>query len=142
MNTIGRRFLEKTSIVHTFPYITDHVNEVFAEEKKRWDYLLLRPLLLMTYFILRTVCFPLKFVLHRKPFGYEARLIDWTMSFGMKYLARYDAAELMLRHVQIEPLLYRHMLIGQLKPEELKIRSSRKLNGIDGDFGVDDCTCC
>lgn len=131
-----------------FPYITDHVNAVFADEKNRWDYLLLRPILLVFYFFLRTVSFPLKFVLHRKPYGFEARAIDWTMSFGMKYLARYDAAELMLRHVQIEPLLYRHVLIGQLSEneeardvragDERAKRPARKLNGIDGDFGVDD----
>lgn len=124
--------------MQSFPYITDHVNAVFAEEKQRWDYLLLRPLLLVFYFFLRTVSFPLKFLLHRKPFGFEARLIDWTMSFGMKYLARYEAAELMLRHVQIEPLLYRHVLTGQLTALEMAATPGRKLNGIDGDFGVDD----
>ena len=126
-----------------FPYITDYVNGVFADEKKHWDYVLLRPILLVVYFFLRVVSFPLKFVLHRKPYGFEARVIDWTMSFGMKYLARYDAAELMLRHVQIEPLLYRHVLMGQMFDQELAgdhqpTKPRRKLNGIDGDFGVDD----
>lgn len=124
--------------VSKFPYITDHVNEVFAGEKSRWDYVLLRPLLLVFYFFLRTVSFPLKFVFHRKAYGFEAGVIDWVMSLGMKYLARYDAAELMLRHVQIEPLLYRHVLTGQLSSEELSLTPRRKLNGIDGDFGVDD----
>ncbi len=58
------------------------------------------------------------------------------MSLGMKYLARYEAAELMLRHVQIEPLLYRHMLLGQ-HPQP-SVDEDRKLNGIDGDFSVED----
>ncbi len=118
-----------------FPYITDYVNRVFAEEKKHWDFVLLRPLLLVNYFFLRTISFPLKFVFHRVPLGFEAYLIDKTMALGMKYLARYDAAELLLRHVQIEPLLYRHILS---LPGQQPIRSGRKLNGIDGDFAVED----
>lgn len=121
-----------------FPYITDYVNNVFSNEKARWDYILLRPLLLVFYFVLRTIAFPLKFVFHRRAYGFEAKCIDWTMSFGMKYLARYDAAELMLRHVQIEPLLYRHVLLGQLTEEELSQQPGKKLNGIDGDFAVED----
>lgn len=121
--------------MHRFPYITDYVNHVFADEKSRLDYILLRPLLLVAYFFIRTVSFPIKFVFHRVPYGFESYCIDFFMSIGMKYLARYDAAELMLRHVQIEPLLYRHILLRRdTKPPA----SPRKLNGIYGDFGVDD----
>jgi hypothetical protein len=118
-----------------FPYITDYVNEVFAEEKKHWDFILLRPLLLVFYFFLRFISFPIKFVFRRWPLGFEGYLIDWFMAFGMKYLARHDAAELFLRHVQIEPLLYRYVLARRDAPRE---KSGIKLNGIDGEFGVDD----
>lgn len=121
--------------MHRFPYITDYVNDVFAAEQDHWDFMLLRPLLLVSYFFLRTILFPLKFVFHRVPFGFEAYLIDRSMTFGMKYLARYDAAELMMRHVQIEPLLYRHVLTGNSHPPS---EPPRKLNGIDGDFAVED----
>ncbi len=121
--------------MHRFPYITEYVNTVFAEEKKQWDFILLRPILLVAYFFIRSVSFPIKFVFHRIPYGFEAYWIDWWMSFGMKYLAKYDAADLMLRHVQIEPLLYRHIL---LRKDTIKPTSVRKLNGIDGDFGVED----
>jgi hypothetical protein len=123
------------SAMHRFPYITDYVNDVFAKEKKYWDFILLRPLLLVFYFFLRIIVFPLKFVIHRFPLGFEARLIDRFMTLGLKYLARHDAAELMLRHVQIEPLLYRHILRGNHRqPPE----PPGKLNGIDGDFNVND----
>jgi len=126
---------------HRFPYITNYVNDVFATEKDHWDYVFLRPLFLVFYFLFRTVSFPLKFVLHRVPYGFEAKLIDWSMSFGMKYLARYEAAELMVRHVQIEPLLYRHVLRGNASVDSTSQsleKIPRKLNGIDGDFGVED----
>ncbi len=118
-----------------FPYITDYINDLFSREKTQWDFILLRPLLLVSYFFLRSISFPLKFVFHRVPYGFEAYLIDKSMALGMKYLARYEAAELLLRHVQIEPLLYRHILSlpGQTRPE-----TSQKLNGIYGDFGVED----
>ncbi len=120
--------------MHRFPYITDYVNHLFADEKNRLDYILLRPLLLVAYFFVRTISFPIKFVIHRQPYGFESYCIDFFMSLGMKYLARYEAAELMLRHVQIEPLLYRHILLRKgLNPPD----SSRKLNGIYGDFGVE-----
>ena len=62
-------------------------------------------------------------------------MIDWWMSIGMKYLARHDAAELMLRHVQIEPLLYRYVLAAE---DAAPPKDVRKLNGIDGDFAVED----
>lgn len=118
-----------------FPYITPYVNDVFAREKAQWDFVLLRPILLVCYFFLRFVSFPLKFVFHRWPYGFESYMIDWCMALGMKYLARHDAAELFLRHVQIEPILYRHILARQGIDAPY---SGKKLNGIDGDFGVDD----
>ncbi len=119
--------------MNQFPYINSYVNEVFAREKKRWDYNLLRPLIIFAYFFQRTISFPLKFIFHRFPLGFEAYVIDWWMTWGLKYLATHDAAELMMRHVQIEPLIYRHIL-------GLKEGSSgtpRKLNGLDGDYNVE-----
>ncbi len=118
-----------------FPYLTEYVNHVFSEEKSHWDYILIRPILLVSYFFLRCLVFPLKFVFHRVPYGFEAFCIDWSMAIGMKYLAKTDAAELMLRHVQIEPLLYRYIL-GAKADQALGER--KKLNGIEGDFGVED----
>ena len=117
-----------------FPYITDYTNTIFAEEKKHLDFILLRPLLLVFYFILRFITFPLQYLLHRKPWGFEARLMDRMMAFGIKYFARTSAVELFIRHVQIEPLLYRHIL-----SEEGSVTNAAetKLNGIYGDFNVD-----
>jgi hypothetical protein len=120
--------------MNQFPYINSYVNGVFAREKERWDYNLLRPVIIFSYFFQRTLSFPLKFIFHRFPLGFEAYAIDWWMTFGLKYLATHDAAELMLRHVQIEPLLYRHIL-GP--PETTPTATRRKLNGIDGDFNVE-----
>jgi len=114
----------------SFPYMTDYVNQVFAREKTRADYVFLRPLLLVFYFFMKLVIFPLKFVVHRRPYGFEARCIDATMAFGLKYLASHDAAELLIRHVQIEPLVYRCLLPPHA------VEEPRKLNGIDGDFNV------
>ena len=117
-----------------FPYINSYVNEVFAREKRRWDFILLRPVIVFSYFFQRTISFPLKFIFHRFPFGFEAYAIDWWMTWGLKYLATHDAAELMMRHVQIEPLLYRHILGPHVaNPAD----TSRRLNGIDGDFNVE-----
>ena len=113
-----------------FPHVTDYVNQVFSREKTRADYILLRPLLLVFYFFMRLIVFPLKFIVHRVPYGFEARCIDAFMAFGLKYLASHDAAELLVRHVQIEPLLYRHLLAEE--PAD----NPRKLNGIGGDFNV------
>ena len=118
-----------------FPYITDYCNHVFAEEVRHADYRWVRPALLVGYFLLRCAVFPLKFCFHRRPWGFEAALIDRCMAFGMKYLARADAAELFLRHVQIEPLLYRHLLHGS---DAAAAATTGKLNGIDGDFSVED----
>lgn len=116
--------------MQAFPYITDYINRVFSVEKQRLDYIVLRPLLLVFYFFLKLVIFPLKFLIHRVPYGFEARCIDAFMAVGMKYLASHDAAELLVRHVQIEPLLYRYLLQEEPSP------TPRKLNGIDGDFSV------
>jgi len=118
-----------------FPYITDYVNEVFSKERTSWDFILLRPMLLVSYFFIRFILFPLKFVFHRVPYGFESYLIDRSMAFGMKYLAKPEAAELFVRHVQIEPLLYRHMLT---RKESQPVSEIKKLNGIDGEFGVED----
>jgi hypothetical protein len=123
------------ALMNRFPYINEEVNDVFAKEKYHWDYIVLRPLILVAYFFVRLLIFPIKFIFHRVPYGFEAYAIDWWMAIGMKYLARHDAADLMLRHVQIEPLLYRYVLATKDagKPEKVE-----KLNGIDGDFGVED----
>jgi hypothetical protein len=93
-----------------YPYITSYVNEVFTRERNRLDYIFLRPVLLVVYFFVRCVAFPIKFVLHRNPYGFEAKMIDRSLALGLKYLASHDAAELLIRHVQIEPLLYRFIL--------------------------------
>jgi hypothetical protein len=90
--------------------------------------------ILFSYFFQRTISFPFKFLLHRFPLGFEAYAIDWWLTWGLKYLATSDAAELVMRHVQIEPLLYRHIL-GQ--PERSPESAARRLNGIDGDFNID-----
>ena len=120
--------------MHRFPYINDEVNEVFSKEKSQFDFIVLRPIILFVYFFVRVILFPFKFIFHRVPYGFESYAIDWWMSFGMKYLARHDAAELMLRHVQIEPLLYRYVLSEK---DAEPVQPVKKLNGIDGDFNVD-----
>lgn len=117
-----------------FPHITDSANAIFAEEKAHWDFIFLRPLLLVFYFFLRFITFPLQYLIHRKPWGFEARLMDRLMAFGIKYFAKTSAVELFMRHVQIEPLLYRHMLSQKGVERQL---SGTKLNGIYGDFNVD-----
>lgn len=116
-----------------FPFLTDYVNQTFADEKRRWDYIFLRPILQVLYFFLRTVLFPLKYFFHRKPYGFEGRCIDGVLAFGMKYLATVEAVEMVVRHVQIEPLLYRHLLAEDSRVEGTR----RKFNGIDGDYNVD-----
>ncbi len=123
---------DKARTMNQFPYITDYVNGVFARERNRWDFHLLRPVIVFSYFFQRTISFPLKFVFHRFPLGFEAYLIDWVMTWGLKYVATYDAAELLMRHVQIEPLLYRHILGSQAAEN-----SHQRLNGIDGDYRLE-----
>lgn len=116
-----------------FPYITDYVNTQFKQEKERFDYIFIRPILLVLYFFLRIIIFPLKFVLHRRSYGFESYCIDAILAFGIKYFASREAVELLIRHVQIEPLLYRYLLTGQ----KIEFSSPRKLNGINGDYNVD-----
>lgn len=117
-----------------FPYITDYMNETFRKEKQRFDYIYIRPVLLVLYFFLRCVAFPFKFVFHRKPWGWEGYCIDSVLAFGLKRFASRDAVELVIRHVQIEPILYRHLLTGHEFEEHEKIETS--LNGIFGNFGL------
>lgn len=116
-----------------FPYMTDYVNHEFEREKLRWDYRFLRPPLLVLYFFVRGVIFPFKFLFHRKAWGFESYIIDAVLAFGIKYVATKDAVALLIRHVQIEPVLYRHLLFGQGGSEE----APRNLNGIDGLYDVD-----
>lgn len=116
-----------------YPYITDYVNEQFKKEKARLDYIFLRPILLILYFFTRIILFPIKFVFHRRPYGFESYCIDAVLAFGIKYFASRDAVELLIRHVQIEPLLYRFLLTGQ----DNEKTETRRLNGIDGDYAVD-----
>ena len=116
-----------------FPYVTDYVNEIFSKEKTRFDYRLIRPLFTITHFFLRIVLVPMKFVFHRRAWGFERRLIDRIIAFGIKYFASREALELLIRHVQIEPLLYRYLLSGT---PERRDRTWEPLKGIDGDFSV------
>lgn len=120
--------------MQNFPFLTDYVNKTFNSEQSRLDYKLLRPLLTTLYFFLRLVVVPFKFVFHRNPRGSEHAIIDRVIAFGIKRLAAHDALELLIRHVQIEPLLYRYVLSGT--PERLGGGGGR-LKGIDGDFSVD-----
>lgn len=116
-----------------FPYITDYVNHEFEREKLRWDYRFLRPPLLIFYFLIRCFIFPFKFIFHRNPWGFENYIVDAVLAFGIKYVATQDAVSLLIRHVQIEPVLYRHLLRGQKAVEG----DPRELNGIDGLYNVD-----
>jgi hypothetical protein len=116
-----------------FPYLTDYVNEIFDKEKRRFDYRFIRPFLTITHFFLRIVLVPLKFLFHRRAWGFERRTIDGILAFGIKYFASRDALELLIRHVQIEPLLYRYLLSGT---PERRNHTGELLKGIDGDFSV------
>ena len=60
-------------------------------------------------------------------------MIDAILAFGIKYVATKEAVELLIRHVQIEPVLYRYLLTGQEEGED----PQRELNGIDGVYNVD-----
>ncbi len=117
-----------------FPYITDYVNTIFDNEKTRFDYRFVRPVLIVLYFFLRLVLVPLKFLFHRNSWGFEKRSIDSVLAFGIKYFAARDAIELLIRHVQIEPMLYRYLLSGTAERREGG--TSEMLKGIDGDFSV------
>src|SRR4026209_943180 len=120
--------------MHSFPFATDYINEIFYKEKTRFDYLFIRPIFTISFFFFRIVLVPLKFLFHRPAWGFEKRLIDSVLAFGIKYLASHEALELLIRHVQIEPLLYRYLLSGT--PERMDGRSGEILKGIDGDFSV------
>jgi small basic protein len=116
-----------------FPYVTDYINEIFSREKARLDYRFIRPVFTISFFFVRIVLVPLKFLLHRRPWGFERRLIDSIIAFGIKYLASREALELLIRHVQIEPVLYRYLLSGTPERRE---GTGELLKGIDGDFHV------
>jgi hypothetical protein len=116
-----------------FPYVTDYINHIFDKEKSRFDYRFIRPFFTITYFFLRIVLVPIKFVFHRRAWGFERRLIDSIVAFGIKYFASREALELLIRHTQIEPMLYRYLLSGT---PERRDRTGELLKGIDGDFSV------
>lgn len=63
-------------------------------------------------------------------------MIDRTLSFGMKYFAKTEAVELLIRHAQIEPLLYRYLL--SFHPDNEAFPADQKLNGIEGDYNVEE----
>ena len=119
--------------MQSFPYITDYVNELFGKEKERFDYKFIRPIFTISFFFLRIVLVPLKFLFHRSAWGFEKRFIDSILAFGIKYFASHEALELLIRHVQIEPLLYRYLLSGT---PERRAGTGELLKGIDGDFSV------
>ena len=119
--------------MQSFPYVTDYINEIFDKEKARFDYRFIRPFLTISLFFLRFILVPLKFVFHRSAWGFEKKFIDGVLAFGIKYLASREALELLIRHVQIEPLLYRYLLSGT---PERRGRTREMLKGIDGDFSV------
>jgi hypothetical protein len=119
--------------MQSFPYVTDYINEIFDKEKARFDYKFIRPLITIPFFFLRIVLVPFKFLFHRNAWGFEKRLIDGAIAFGIKYFASREALELLIRHVQIEPMLYRYLLSGT---PERRDRSGEMLKGIDGDFSV------
>ena len=119
--------------MHSFPYATDYINEIFDKERTRLDYRFIRPLLTISLFLLRILLVPLKFLFHRRVWGFERRIIDSVLAFGIKYFASYEAIELLIRHVQIEPLLYRYLLSGT---PERRAGTGKLFQGIDGDFSV------
>jgi hypothetical protein len=119
--------------MQSFPYITDYVNGLFDKEKERFDYKFIRPISTISFFFLRIVLVPLKFLFHRSAWGFEKRIIDSILAFGIKYFASREALELLIRHVQIEPLLYRYLLSGT---PERRAGTGEILKGIDGDFSV------
>jgi hypothetical protein len=119
--------------MQSFPYVTDYINDIFDKEKARLDYKLVRPFFTIPFFFLRLILVPLKFVFHRHEWGFEKKIIDGVLAFGIKYFASHEALELLIRHVQIEPLLYRYLLSGTPERRE---RTGELLKGIDGDFSV------
>ncbi len=116
-----------------FPYVTDYVNDIFDKEKARFDYNFIRPFFTISHFFLRLFLVPIKFLLHRNSWGFERKIIDAILGFGIKYFASRDALALLIRHVQIEPILYRYLLAGTPERRE---RTGELHKGIDGDFSV------
>ncbi len=125
--------MPRTTSSQHFPYVTDYINEIFDKEKARFDYRFIRPIFTISYFFIRIILVPLKFIFHRRALGFERRIIDSIMAFGIKYLASREAIELLIRHVQIEPVLYRYLLSGT---PERRDHTGEVLKGIDGDFSV------
>ena len=119
--------------MQNFPFITDYINEIFDKERARFDYKFIRPILTISFFFLRLVLVPFKFLFHRHAWGFEKKIIDGALAFGIKHFASQAALKLLIRHVQIEPMLYRYLLSGTPKR---KARTGELLKGIDGDFSV------
>jgi hypothetical protein len=119
--------------MQNFPFVTDYINQIFDKEKARFDYRFIRPLITIPFFFLRLVLVPFKFLFHRRAWGFEEKIIDGLLAFGIKYLATYEALELLIRHVQIEPMLYRYLLSGT---PERRAGTGEMLKGIDGDFSI------
>ena len=70
--------------MQSFPYLTDYINELFSKEKARFDYKIIRPFITIPYFFIRIVLVPLKFLFHRKAWGFEKKMIDAVLAFGIK----------------------------------------------------------
>lgn len=133
-----RTHVDSTDRLHTtqrLPHLTAYVNAVFERERQRFDYIVIRPILLVAYYALRLIVIPLKFLLHRRAWGFEQKCIDGVLAFGIKHFAAHDALELFVRHVQIEPLLYRYLLSGTA--QRRAGHTTERLKGIDGDYSVD-----
>ena len=58
------------------------------------------------------------------------------LAFGLKYFASHEAAEVLIRHIQIEPLLYRFLLHDdKAKQGEGDKDNERKETGWSGNSG-------
>jgi hypothetical protein len=119
--------------MQNFPYATDYINDLFDKEQARFDYRFIRPIFTISFFFIRLVLVPFKFIFHRNAWGFEKKIIDSVLAFGIKYLASDDALELLIWHVLMEPLLYRYLISGT---PERRAGTGEVLKGIDGDFSV------